>query len=143
MITIYEQAQRYLMAIPPSISGQHGHDQALIAARALKWGFNLADHEAMSLFQQWNQGCEPPWSQSELEHKLREADNKPFDKPRGYLLSGRPQRPASIRAAMQSTPPKEILPTLNYDLSEAPALELPAVSSACYEAASCPARACA
>lgn len=124
-MTTYEQAQRYLAAIPPSVSGQHGHDQAFLAARALKWGFNLSDQEAMTLFQQWNQACQPPWSQQELDHKMREADAKPFDKPRGYLLSGRPQRPASIQAAMQSTPRKEILPTLNYDLSEAKTFLLP------------------
>lgn len=84
----FEQAKRYVSSIPPSISGQEGHSQALKTARALKQGFDLPDSEAMLIFQEWNQTCSPPWSQRELDHKLNEADTKDYGKPRGYLLKG-------------------------------------------------------
>jgi len=38
----------------------------------------------------YNPRCLPPWSETELRHKCSEADTKPFDKPRGYLLAGNP-----------------------------------------------------
>src|SRR6185436_11392896 len=72
---------------PPSISGQHGHDAAMWAARVLVWGFNLPIDAARGLFKQWNQTCKPPWSDEEIEHKLKEANEKPFDKARGWLLT--------------------------------------------------------
>jgi hypothetical protein len=125
-MTVFEQAQRYLAAIPPSISGQGGHVQALNAARALKWGFNLPDSEAMQLLQEWNQTCLPPWSHADLDHKLREADSKDFGKPRGYLLTGRTDRPnRPMPASPRGDPVKTELPKLEYDLSEAPVFELP------------------
>lgn len=124
-MTTYEQAQKYLSAIPPSISGQEGHIQALNAARALKWGFNLPDHEAMQLLEEWNRGCQPPWSAKDLEHKLREADTKEFGKPRGYLLTGRRERPDRLAPATKPPDDRPALPSLDYDLSEAAGLELP------------------
>lgn len=124
-MTVYEQAQKYLAAIPPSVSGQRGHVQALNAARALKWGFNLPDSEAMTLLQEWNKTCLPPWSQAELDHKLREADSKDFGKPRGYLLTGRSTRPGAFTPATAAPEPKPTLPTLDYDLSDSAVIELP------------------
>lgn len=127
-MTVFEQAQKYLAAIPPSISGQGGHVQCLNAARALKWGFNLPDSEAMQLLQEWNRSCQPPWSQAELDHKLREADTKDFGKPRGYLLNARGDRPAwvpSIQAAAPVAPGQKELPKLDYDLTQAEQVPLP------------------
>jgi RecA-family ATPase len=122
-MTVFEQAKRYLTAIPPAISGQGGHAQTLSAARALKWGFNLSDSEAMGLLQDWNLTCLPPWTQKELEHKLREADTKDFGKPRGYLLTGRPNR--DTRPTPQSGEPKPDLPSGEYDLSDSSVTQLP------------------
>lgn len=126
-MTLFEQAQRYLAAIPPSISGQGGHVQCLNAARALKWGFNLPDSEAMQLLQEWNRSCQPPWSQAELDHKLREADSKDFGKPRGYLLTGRADRPQYLGTSPTAAAPerKPELPKVNYDLADAGNLKLP------------------
>jgi len=124
-MTVFEQAQKYLAAIPPSVSGQQGHVHALNAARALKWGFNLTDHEALLLLGDWNRACQPPWSPVELEHKIREADTKDFGKPRGYLLSGRADRPERLPPARPPTEQEPELPKLSYDLSEADGLQLP------------------
>jgi RecA-family ATPase len=122
-MTVYEQAKKYLEAIPPAISGSGGHAQTLNAARALVYGFELPEHVAMELLQQWNQLCKPPWSQRELEHKLREASTKPFEKPRGYLLKGGQQY---AREAMRPVPAwRPDLPQMDYNLTEAEELQLP------------------
>ena len=92
-----EQAQKYLAAIPPAIAGAGGHNQTLIAARSLIYGFALPRSDAERLLAEWNRSCSPPWAEAELAHKLDEADRVAFDKPRGYLLSKRsnqmPRRP--------------------------------------------------
>jgi hypothetical protein len=124
-MTTFEQAQKYLSAIPPSISGQQGHSQALNACRALVIGFNLSDNEAMPLLQDWNRTCQPPWSQKELEHKLREAANKPFDKPRGYLLTHRSMHAGRPSASAPGPVWRPELPKQDYDLSEAQESDLP------------------
>jgi hypothetical protein len=77
----------YLDKCPPAISGQNGHGTTFEVARALVYGFDLgADRGYQILWQHYNPCCQPPWSEKELMHKCQEADTKPFDKPRGYLL---------------------------------------------------------
>lgn len=123
---LYEQAKKYLSAIPPAISGQGGHSQTLNAARALVWGFELPEHVAMDLLMDWNQSCQPPWSERELQHKIKEAQTKPFDKPRGYLLSKGTTYVSrySVRP-MQSTQTNPQLPKMDYDLAGHEEVELP------------------
>jgi RecA-family ATPase len=102
-MTHTDQAARYLAKIPPAISGAGGHAQTLSAARALVWGFNLPAGDARSLLMDWNRGCQPPWSESEIEHKLSDADRIPFDKPRGYLIRNGHSKPG--HAPHTLTPP--------------------------------------
>jgi hypothetical protein len=82
------RATAYIDALAPAISGQGGHDQTFDAACALIKGFNLSVPEARPILERFNQRCEPPWQPHELEHKLSDADEKPDDKPRGYLSVG-------------------------------------------------------
>ncbi len=83
-----ERARPYLRKCIPAISGQKGHDRTFAAARAMRYGFNLSEGETLALLlEEHNPRCEPPWSERELLHKIREADTKPFGKPRGYLLN--------------------------------------------------------
>jgi hypothetical protein len=51
-------------------------------------GFGLSPNEAAILILGWNSRCIPPWSTSELQHKLNEADKREDGngRPRGYLL---------------------------------------------------------
>jgi hypothetical protein len=83
------QIRRYIGRIEPAVSGQLGHRQTFFVARALVHGFALSKEAALPFLQEYNQRCEPPWSEEELEHKLDSADNwQPTNaqKPRGYLL---------------------------------------------------------
>ncbi len=84
----FERACRYLRKCEPSVSGQMGHDCAFSAARAVRLGFNLSEGDSLAAIQQeFNPRSEPPWSERELLHKIRESDTKPYGKPRGYLLN--------------------------------------------------------
>lgn len=70
---VTERARSYLMRIPPAIAGQGGHRQTLLAAEHMVRGFELDDGTALWLLSEWNRTCEPPWSERELQHKIREA----------------------------------------------------------------------
>ena len=81
-----ERIERYIAACPPAISGQHGHDRTFRVACILVQGFDLSLKDAFSFLARYNQRCEPPWTERELYHKLRDADRAQGYKPRGYLL---------------------------------------------------------
>jgi hypothetical protein len=88
-----ERARKYLAAIPPAISGQGGHNTTYHAACCLVQGFALAPETALALLTEWNASCDPPWSATELQHKVDDADKLPGE--RGYLLHGRGERHTS------------------------------------------------
>jgi hypothetical protein len=73
--------------MPPAISGQGGHDATFAVAKALVHNFALPNHEAWPILLEFNSRCQPPWSQSELQHKISSASNltRPC-KPKGHLL---------------------------------------------------------
>lgn len=85
-VEVTERARRYLDRIDPAIAGASGHKQAYSAALILAWGFALPEGEAMALFSEWNEGNDPPFSQRDLQHKLRDAaSGRSSKKPRGWL----------------------------------------------------------
>lgn len=75
---------KYLESLEPAVSGCGGHDKTFHAACSLILGFNLTPEEAFPFLATWNRNCSPPWSDRELWHKLRQADEKVTE--RGYLL---------------------------------------------------------
>jgi hypothetical protein len=86
-MTPSERARAYIAKLPPSISGQGGHDAAFRAACALIQGFDLTFHEAWPLLLEFNQRCDPPWSDRDLTHKLADATRQAQQSGRvGYLL---------------------------------------------------------
>jgi hypothetical protein len=94
-MTTQDRARAYLAKLPSAVSGQGGHTATYHAAVVLVKGFALDDDSAARLLGEWNQSrCQPPWSGSELRHKLREAVRS--SRPHGYLLGDaeRPQRSA-------------------------------------------------
>ena len=85
-----ERARRYLARVAPAVAGGGGHHATFRAACTLVQGFALPPDEALPLLQEWNQRCEPPWSEPELRHKLDDAACGPARRGIGYLLGGRP-----------------------------------------------------
>jgi hypothetical protein len=89
------RAIAYMETCSPAVSHQGGHDQTFEVARAVVYGFDLGAEVGFELLWRYcNPRCQPPWSEAELRHKCLDADTKPFDKPRGYLLN-QDERPTS------------------------------------------------
>lgn len=85
-MTTLERAALWLAKVPPAISGSGGHNTTYTAAVGLVHGFQLGYGEAMTLLSEWNLSCQPPWSDKDLAHKLREASSRNHDKPAGHLI---------------------------------------------------------
>lgn len=81
---IIERARAYVAKMDAAISGQGGHDQTYTVACRLVLGFALSEESAWPVLLEYNQRCEPPWSEGELRHKLRDALK--HEGPRGDLL---------------------------------------------------------
>ena len=96
MKPIIERASAYLAKMPPAISGQGGDRATFAAAVALVKGFGLSTEEALPLLLHWNHACIPPWSETELRHKLRSAATT-SGRPDGYLLVDAPLLLACVR----------------------------------------------
>ena len=89
-----DRARRYLARLPVAVSGQGGHKATFRAACALVQGFALAETDALSLLQEWNSSCQPPWSENDLRHKLASAMAPTGNRARGHLIKGG-QKPGS------------------------------------------------
>jgi hypothetical protein len=86
---VHARAVAYLQKCPPAVSGQGGHNQTFEVARGIIWGLDIGREVGYDLLaQHYNPRCVPPWTEAELRHKCQDADDEPFDKPRGYLLQG-------------------------------------------------------
>jgi hypothetical protein len=68
-----ERAARYLAAVPPAVAGQHGDLRTFQVCCRLTRGFALSDDDAFAVLAEWNQRCEPPWSERDLRDKLCRA----------------------------------------------------------------------
>ncbi|MDD4888660.1 MAG: hypothetical protein PHU85_01925 [Phycisphaerae bacterium] len=84
---IVERARRYLAKMPPAVSGQAGHNTTFRAACVLVLGFGLSPDAAYPILAEWNAGCQPPWNEKDLRHKLDDAHKKTGE--RGWILTGR------------------------------------------------------
>jgi hypothetical protein len=60
--------------MPAAVSGQGGHNQTFTAACVLVQGFGLSHQDAWPLLKEYNERCQPPWSDKELWHKLEDAE---------------------------------------------------------------------
>jgi hypothetical protein len=76
-----DRARAYVQRMPPAVSGSGGHTAAMKVARACTTGFGLSESETVDVMREWSSRCSPPWSERELQHKAKEAANKPD--PRG------------------------------------------------------------
>jgi putative DNA primase/helicase len=88
-LVVMSRARAYVKKMPPAISGRGGHDQTFSVACRLMIGFGLTMSEAAEILREYNDRCEPPWTEQEICHKLEDADKQPAGE-RGYLLSEDP-----------------------------------------------------
>ena len=98
-----ERAASYLRRVPAAISGQGGHNRTFHAACVLIKGFALSIDEARPLLREWNERRTPPWSEAELEHKLKKRPGCPGQAPWRILAPGTPGTLDADRGAFTST----------------------------------------
>lgn len=79
-----DPARAYVMKVPPAVEGQNGDKHTFTLACTLVRRFHLAPDDALRLMQDWNQQCQPPWTDDQLRHKIEAADE--IEGPRGQLL---------------------------------------------------------
>ena len=82
---VADRASAYISKCEASVSGSGGHNAAIKVAHILVNGFALDRQDALSLFAEFNQRCQPPWSDREIEHKIDSAFK--FDCERGWLVN--------------------------------------------------------
>jgi len=88
---VRQRVLAYLEQCPAAVSGSGGHDQTFAVARAVVYGFDLGPEVGFELLKaHYNPRCQPPWTEAELWHKCQDANQKPFEKPRGHLLVNGP-----------------------------------------------------
>lgn len=68
-----ERARAYLERVEPAVSGQNGSARTLVAAQHVARGFALSLEQAFEAMGDWNQRCDPPWSDRELKRKIEQA----------------------------------------------------------------------
>lgn len=85
-IAIVDRARRYLARMPEAIEGQGGNITTYKAALAMVKGFDLTDEQAMYLLGEYNQRCQPMWTEADMLQKVRSA--RAASTPAGYLLRG-------------------------------------------------------
>ena len=82
--TVADRIIKYILAYPPAISGDSGHNRLLVLAIKLVHGYCLSEAEATEyLLQYYNPRCQPEWTEKEVAHKVSEASKLPPNKPRG------------------------------------------------------------
>lgn len=105
----------YLSHCPPAVSGQGGHNQTFSVACKLVNGFALSESEAYAFLSEWNQGCQPPWTEHELVHKIRSAICSQHQQPNGHLLVNGERGRLTVEAKkVPKLEPK--WPAINYTL---------------------------
>lgn len=98
-----ERLRAYVARMEPAISGQGGHRATFNVARKAA-DFGLAEHEILAVLREYNQRCEPPWSEAELRHKASEGYSKREPRP----VEDRPcEHRSTPRASADSTQPAE------------------------------------
>jgi hypothetical protein len=97
---VAERARKYVARMPEAVEGKNGHDATWAVVLVLVRGFSLSDDEARRILAEYNQRCVPPWSEKELEHKLKSVRDK-SNLPDGYLLrrDSRPNGPTESESA--------------------------------------------
>lgn len=115
-VPVEERVRRYIERMPPAISGSGGHTALFNVVRILLHGFGLSQSAARPFVADYNLRCEPPWSESEITHKLQSVDALPTPQGRGYLLEDVGLVPrGELRKGLGMMPESERRKLVEYD----------------------------
>lgn len=115
--SVFERARKYMTKLPPSVSGQGGHNAAFHAACVAVHGFGLSGEDAYALVAEWNTGCQPPWNERELRHKIASAEKQPGE--RNYLRNVEPKNFDKVPVPIHKEPPAPAPPPKSTTLHDA------------------------
>jgi hypothetical protein len=87
---------KYVKGCPAAKTGQHGHNLTFAIACTLINEYALLPEQALPFFRIYNRRCQPPWSESELTHKLAGAQKAKHKRPRGCLRDQQPNIDLSL-----------------------------------------------
>ena len=125
MQNVIERARRYVAKCPFAVSGQGGHNATFHVAAVLVHGFALGEGDALALLGEWNGACVPPWSESDLRHKITSAVNTVHLLPRGHLLGDDTKR--GNPGSMKPLPPPPPKPTFKPEILKRVAKKVSAI----------------
>ena len=63
----------YLEKVDSAVLGEHGRNVTYRVACVLVWGFALSFDDAKIPCASTRKRCQPPWSEKEIDHKLKDA----------------------------------------------------------------------
>jgi hypothetical protein len=101
-LPVEERAIRYLATVEPAIQGHDGSGKTFGAACRVGPGFDLDQETAFRLLRDhYSPRCVPPWSETELRHKVEDAyKNEPR---RGWLKDALPPGASSGSPSVKRT----------------------------------------
>ena len=82
-----ERAKRYLAKCPIAVEGNGGDKATYSVVCRLIHGFNLSPADTLIAMADWNNRCQPPWNEEDLQRKIQHAASSPNLKPQGYMLT--------------------------------------------------------
>lgn len=102
---VLDRARKYVDKMDAAVSGDGGHNKTFAVACVLVKGFELSSSDALDVLREYNQRCDPPWSERELQHKIDSATRAKGAS--GYLRNARPERWESINVPQYSEPQQQ------------------------------------
>ena len=88
MMTLSEQASRYVAVMPLAIAGSGSHKATFNAGVVPMRGFAFPEPLALDVLREWNAThCDLPWTNAAVRHKICDAAKSP--RPLVYLLGTR------------------------------------------------------
>lgn len=109
----FERARAYVATMDPAISGQGGHLATWKVARKCAADFGLTERDTLEILREFNQRCEPRWSDRDLQHKAHDAATKAhtaksMDEERHWQM---PRAHYSTGTSIGTPPPDDDAPT--------------------------------
>jgi putative DNA primase/helicase len=90
------RCRAYVEKLPPSVSGDRGHDKLLqVACETLRFG--LDDSDALAVLHDYNRRADPEWDERDIDKKLKDAHRKVNGEFGSRLKEDRPQKTISKR----------------------------------------------
>lgn len=110
----FERARAYAARVPGAVQGQGGDEHTYKLACKIARGFNLDDGETARVLQEWNEKCNPPWTDEELQRKIESA-RKYGKEEYGNMLVAR-QRDGENKPDQKKPDPKAPIPATGFEI---------------------------